>query len=146
IAVGGWNWTFKPLQPKFHVFNPLAGVGRLLSKQQLVQTLKACALALILGVIGALYLRSHIDEFSATLSLPPPAALGQTADMLRGGLLLLVLALALFAVIDVPLQRYMYAQQQKMSHQEVKQEHKEVEGNTAVKAKVRARMREMTRR
>ena len=26
----------------------------------------------ILGVIGALYLKSHLDEFSATLSLPWP--------------------------------------------------------------------------
>jgi flagellar biosynthetic protein FlhB len=33
-----------------------------------------------------------------------------------------------------------------MSHQELKQEHKELEGNTEVKTKVRARMREMTRR
>jgi flagellar biosynthetic protein FlhB len=146
VAVGGWNWTLKPLSPKFHLFDPIGGMGRLLSKQQLVQTLKACMLALVLGVTGALYLKSHLDEFSATLALPLPAALGQTADMLRGGLMLLVLALALFAVIDVPLQRHLYAQRQKMSHQEVKQEHKEVEGNTEVKAKVRARMREITKR
>src|SRR5437867_4796898 len=146
IAVGGWNWTLKPLAPRFDKIDPLAGFGRMLSKQHLVETLKACALALILGVIGALYLKSHLDEFSATLSLPLPAAIGQTGDMLRGGLTLLVLALALFAVVDVPLQRHLYAQRQKMSHQEVKQEHKEVEGNTEVKAKVRARMREMTKR
>jgi flagellar biosynthetic protein FlhB len=33
-----------------------------------------------------------------------------------------------------------------MSHQEVKQEHKEVEGNMEIKAKIRARMREMANR
>ena len=33
-----------------------------------------------------------------------------------------------------------------MSHQELKQEHKELEGNAEVKTKVRARMREMTKR
>ena len=33
-----------------------------------------------------------------------------------------------------------------MSHQEQKQEHKEVEGNTEVKAKIKVRMREMSRR
>jgi flagellar biosynthesis protein FlhB len=146
LASGGWNWTLKPLAPKFDKFNPLTGIGRLFSKDQLVQTLKACVLALILGAIGALYLKSHLDEFNATLSLPLPAALSQTGDMLRGGLILLVLALALFAVVDVPLQRYLHASRLKMSHQEVKQEHKEVEGNSEVKAKVRARMREMTRR
>ena len=146
VAVGGWNWTLEPLSPKFDKFDPLAGLGRMLSGQHLVETLKACGLALLLGTIGALYLKSHLDEFSATLALPLPQALGQTGDMLRGGLTLLVLALALFAVIDVPLQRHLYAQRQKMSHQEVKQEHKEVEGNVEIKAKVRARMREMTKR
>jgi flagellar biosynthetic protein FlhB len=146
VAVGGWNWTLKPLAPKFDKLDPLAGLGRMVSKQQLTDTLKVCALALILGVIGALYLKSHLDEFSATLTLPLPAAIGQAGNMLRSGLMLLVLALGAFALIDVPLQRYLYAQRQKMSHQEVKQEHKEVEGNTEVKAKVRARMREMTKR
>ena len=33
-----------------------------------------------------------------------------------------------------------------MSHQELKQEHKELEGNAEVKGKVKARMREMTKR
>jgi flagellar biosynthetic protein FlhB len=33
-----------------------------------------------------------------------------------------------------------------MSHQEVKQEHKEVEGNAEVKSKIKVRMREMSRR
>ena len=33
-----------------------------------------------------------------------------------------------------------------MSHQEIKQEHKELEGNQEIKAKIKARMREMTKR
>ena len=60
--------------------------------------------------------------------------------------MLVLLALALFAAVDVPLQRQLHAMRLKMSHQELKQEHKEVEGNGEVKAKVRARMREMAQR
>jgi flagellar biosynthesis protein FlhB len=51
-----------------------------------------------------------------------------------------------FAMVDVPLQRKLLLDRLKMSHQEVKQEHKEAEGNVEVKAKIRARMREMARR
>ena len=58
----------------------------------------------------------------------------------------IVLALALFAAIDVPLQKRLHGDKLKMSHQEVKQEQKEIEGNAEVKGKVRARMREMTKR
>ena len=52
---------------------------------------------------------------------------------------MLLLALAVFAAIDVPLQRHHAAERLKMSHQELKQEHKEVEGNAEVKAQGPAR-------
>jgi len=146
VASGGWNWTLKPLSPKFHFLNPIAGVGRMFSKQQLLTTLKACLLALVLGVIGALYLRAHVPDFADALTRPVPMAISHALDSLVGGLTLLVIALGVFAAIDVPLQRKLMLDRLKMSHQEVKQEHKEVEGNVEVKAKVRARMREIFKR
>ena len=146
VASGGWNWTLKPLSPKFHFLNPIDGVGRMFSKQQLLTTLKACVLALVLGVIGALYLRAHVPDFADALTRPVPAAIAHALDGLVGGLALLVIALGVFAAIDVPLQRKLTLDRLKMSHQELKQEHKEVEGNVEVKAKVRARMREIFKR
>ncbi len=142
VLCGGWNWTFKPIAPKFDKFNPLTGLGRVFSKQQLGETLKACALALVLGTTGALWLRSHATEFAQTLALPLPAAIAQSAATLQAGLLLLVIALAVFALIDVPLQRKRLLDQLKMSHQEMKEEHKQLEGNQEVKNRMRAKMRE----
>ena len=40
--------------------------------------------------------------------------------------------------IDVPLQKRLHGEKLKMSHEELKQEHKESEGNAEVKAKMRA--------
>ena len=146
IAMGGWNWTLKPLVPNFGKLNPLTGLPGLLSKDKLIDALKASALALILGTIGALYLKAHVDDFSGVLALALPAAIRHGANAMLGGLSLLLLALAAFALIDVPLQRHHHAQRLKMSHQEIKQENKELEGNQEIKAKVRTRMREMTKR
>jgi len=146
IAAGGWIWSLDPLTPKFSKMNPITGLPRIISKEQLGQTLKACGLALVLGVIGAMYLRSHFGEFSELLALPLPAALGKTTSLMLGGSGLMLLALALFAVIDVPLQKKLHSGRLKMSHQEVKQEHKELEGNAEVKGKVRALMRERAQR
>ncbi|MFL6661573.1 MAG: flagellar biosynthesis protein FlhB [Rhizobacter sp.] len=146
LLIGGWNWTLKPLAPRFDKLDPIAGLPRIFSKQQLIDALKACLLALVLGTIGATYLRSHIDAFGGVIALPLPAALEQVGSTVVGGLMLLLLALALFAAIDAPLQRHLHASRLKMSHQEQKQEHKEVEGNTEVKAKIRVRMREMSKR
>jgi flagellar biosynthesis protein FlhB len=146
VLCGGWNWTFKPLAPKFDKLDPLSGLGRVFSKHQLGETLKACALALVLGTIGALWLRAHANDFAQTLALPLPAAIGQGASMLQAGLLLLVIALAVFALIDVPLQRKRLLDQLKMSHQELKEEFKQLEGNQEVKSKVRVKMRELANR
>jgi flagellar biosynthetic protein FlhB len=146
FALSGWTWTFKPLGPRFDQFNPLTGFARLLSKAQVIDAAKASALALILGVIGAFYLKSHLDIFSGLLALPLPAAIGQVGQATLGGLGLLLLVLAAFAAVDVPLQRHLHAQRLKMSHQELKQEQRELEGNAEVKSKVRTRMREMTKR
>lgn len=147
VASGGWNFTLKPLlEPKFAFLNPIAGVMRLFSKRQMIEALKACGLALILGTIGALYLRAHIGDFAAMLGMSLPAAVSSAASTVLGGMALLVLALAAFAAVDVPLQRKLHADQLKMSHQEAKQEHKESEGNQEVKGKQKAKMREVSRR
>ncbi|HEX3139791.1 MAG TPA: flagellar biosynthesis protein FlhB [Rhizobacter sp.] len=143
VAAGGWVWTFQPLMPNFGKLNPITGIPRLFSKQQLVDALKATLLALILGTIGALYLRANIDTFGGVLSMALPAALSHAGSAIVGGMLLLLLALAAFAMVDVPLQKHLHASKLKMSHQEMKQEQKETEGNVEVKAKARARMREM---
>jgi flagellar biosynthetic protein FlhB len=146
FALSGWTWTFKPLAPRFAALDPLGGVARILSKAQLLDALKACGLALVLAAIAALHLRSHLDAYLVALAMPLPEAVRTVGGIALGGLGWVALALAAFATIDVPLQRHLHLQRLKMSHQELKQEHKELEGNTEVKTKVRARMREMTRR
>jgi flagellar biosynthetic protein FlhB len=144
--MGGWTWTAKPLAPKFETLNPLAGLGRVLSKAQLIDALKASLLALLLAVIGGLWLSRHVDAFSGVLAMALPAAIPAATGAMASGLALILLVLAVCAAIDVPLQKYQHAERLKMSHQELKQEHKESEGNSEVKGKVRARMREMTKR
>ena len=104
LLLSGWNWTWKPLAPKFDKLNPLTGLPRILSKDKLIDALKGSALALVLGVIGALYLKSHVDAFGGVLTMALPAAIGQAAQTLLGGMALLLVALAAFALVDAPLQ------------------------------------------
>ena len=146
LAVGGWNFTLKPIEPKFSKLNPLTGLPRMLSADRLVDTVRSCVLALVIGLVGAFYLSQNVYQFTTTLTLPLPTALAQAGSDVLYGLMFLLLALAVFAMVDVPLQRFQHAKRLKMSHQEMKQEHKENEGNVEVKAKVKARMREMANR
>ncbi|WP_271009971.1 flagellar biosynthesis protein FlhB [Paucibacter sp. B51] len=146
LALGGWNWTMKPLQPKFSHLNPISGIGRLFSGQGLGQALKAVLLAVVLGTVGALVLKDRIAAYIGIMSIPLPAALAYAGQQLMSGLTLLGVALALFAAIDVPLQRQLYLRRIRMTREEAKQEMKEVEGNMEIKARMRAKMREMAKR
>lgn len=146
VAAGGWNFTWKALEPKYEKVDPWAGLKRMLSPQQMGVMLKACLLALVLGAIGMLYLRSHLAEFVNLLAQPLPAALSSAGVLVRGGVALMLLALALFALVDVPLQRHLLLRRLRMSFEEVKKEQRDVEGNAEVKGKMRARMREMSNR
>ncbi|MDE1929683.1 MAG: flagellar biosynthesis protein FlhB, partial [Burkholderiales bacterium] len=146
LLAGGWNFTLQPLTPNFGKLNPIAGVGRLFSLQQLVTTLKACVLALVLGAIGVAYESRQWMHHVELLAMPLPAALAAGAALIQGGLVLLCGAMGLFALIDVPLQRQQLARRLRMTQQEVKQEMKEVEGNLQVKGRIRQRMREMASR
>jgi flagellar biosynthesis protein FlhB len=146
VLAGGWNFTLKAIEPKFGKFNPLTGIAHLFSAQALTGTLKSCLLALVLGTIGTLYLKNQLPQFAALLRVPLPAALASTGTLLEGGLALLLLALALFALVDVPLQRQLLLRRLRMSVEEVKKESKDAEGNTQVKGKIKAKMRELANR
>ena len=146
VACGGWNFSLKAIEPKWSKIDPIAGVGRMFSKVQIGQMLKACLLALVLGIIGALFIRANMGRFTHALSVPLPAAFAHAADTVWAGLVLLLLALGAFALVDVPLQRIVWLRGLRMSHEEVKKEHKDIEGNAEVKGKQKARMRETANR
>ncbi len=143
LLSGGWNFTFKPLLPDFSKLNPLSGLGRVFSGQQLTTTLKACLLALVLGGVGTLYLTVRWNRHAELLAMPLPAALAAGGALLQDGLLLLCGVLAAFALVDVPLQRELLMRRLRMSVEEMKKEFKEQEGNAEMKGAMRRRMREM---
>jgi flagellar biosynthetic protein FlhB len=146
VVSGGWVFTMKAMAPDFSRVNPLAGLGRIISKAQLGDMAKAVVLALLLGLVGANYLHRHLQDFALAQAMPLPAAFAAVGEHLLSGLWLLVLVLAVFAVVDVPLQRFMHVSRLKMSREEIKQEHKQQEGNPEVKGQIRQRMREMSRK
>lgn len=146
VGAGGWNFSWKALEPRLSKIDPISGLGRLFELSQLGQTLKACALALLLGVIAWLYLQANFERFTHVLSMSLPAGLSFSGSLVWQGIVLLLIAMGFVAVVDVPLQRFMLLRRLRMSHQEAKNEHKDAEGNAEVKSKIKVRMREASNR
>lgn len=146
ILAGGWIFSFTPIKPKFSRLNPLAGVTNLFSKQQIINVLKMIFMTIVLSSIGWKYLSSSLEDMARVISQPSPMALAMVGEWIAGGLALLLLVVLAVALIDVPLQTFLFKSRLKMTHQEVKQEHKESDGNPEIKGKLRQKQREIANR
>ncbi len=146
VVSGGWVNSLKPLMPDFSRLNPLSGFGNLLTKKKLLSVLKMAIMAGILFAIAAMFLRSGIQTISALVLQPSSSAIRHLTEWLTSGMGLLLLVVVMAALVDVPLQSLLHKGEMKMSHQEVKQEGKESDGNPQIKAKMRQRQREMAQK
>ncbi len=146
FASGAWTLSSKPLVPDLERLNPLSGIGRLFSKQQLFETAKLAGMTAIVGVVGWYFLSSHFQAFGSLIMYPLEGALGQLGQWLMMGVGLLVSVVLVFALIDFPMQKLLHAQRLKMSLEEVKREHKENEGDPHIKGRRRQRQREIAMR
>ena len=144
--IGGWNMSAKALQPNFSRMNPLKGLGNMVSKNALMELVKSMAKALLVGVVAYMVIKSDLSDMLALSLLPADTAISQVGDLMLNAFLAIVAALVLIAAIDVPFQLKHYSDKLKMTKEEVRQEHKETEGNPQIKARIRQQQREMARR
>ena len=144
LGAGGWVASLKPITPDFSRVNPLAGFGRLFTKDKLTETVKMTFITVVLIALGAVYLSSSLSSLAMLVLQPSTLALSHLADWLTRGMGLLLLVVLLVAMVDVPLQNFLHKSRLKMSHQEVKQEGKESEGNPQMKGQRRQRQREIS--
>lgn len=146
FASGSWTLTTKSITPDLSRINPLSGFGRLFSKQQLVETAKLSVITLIVGAVGWQFLSSHLGDFSSLVMQPLESGVGQLGRWMMAGVAGLMVTVAVVAAIDFPIQQFLHKHQLRMSHEEVKREHKESDGDPQMKGRRRARAREIAQR
>ncbi|MBX3609695.1 MAG: EscU/YscU/HrcU family type III secretion system export apparatus switch protein [Hydrogenophaga sp.] len=146
VAAGGYAFSTKPIEPKLDNLSPLSGLKRLFSRQQLVETAKLLVITAVILLVAAQFLSSHAEAFSTLLMRPLEAGIGQLAQWLMLGVGLLLLVVGVVAAIDLPTQRALHKHKLRMSHDEVRREHKEAEGDPHVKGKRRQRQRQLAQR
>lgn len=143
IGAGGWIFSMKPISPQFNRLNPLSGISNLFSKQQMTNVAKMVLMTGILSAVAWNFMSTSIEKVTMLVLQPSPVALRQVGEWLTSGTILLLLVVFIAAVIDVPLQAFFFKSRLKMSHQEVKQEHKESDGSPETKGRQRQRAREI---
>ncbi|EXI86211.1 MAG: Flagellar biosynthetic protein FlhB [Candidatus Accumulibacter sp. BA-94] len=144
--LGSWNFSVKALQPDPSRLDPLQGLVRLVSWHGVVELAKAVAKASLLGGVAAWVLWSERGELLAMFAQPLPVGLATAGHLLSFSFLAVVSAMLLIVAVDVPFQLWQYHDKLKMSHQEVKQEGKELEGSPEIKGRIRQLQREAARK
>jgi len=144
VLAGGWVSSLTPITPDFSRLNPLTGFGNMFTKDKFAEVVKMTFIATMLIALGTTYLSSSFHSLAMLVLQPSTAALRHLSEWLTSGMSLLLLVILLVAMVDVPLQSYLHKSRMKMSNQEMKQEHKESDGNPQMKGKLRQRQREIS--
>lgn len=141
--------SFEKIKPKLDHLNPVEGVKRMFSMDNLIEVLKGIGKTALLFAVGWLVVRAAVPEIvglarSTQLS---PQAIGALTWSLTVKLLAWTLALfALVSVLDSAYQRWSFEKKMRMSIRDIKQESKESEGDPHVKQQRKQLHHEMAQR
>ena len=146
IAISGWNFSTQALAFKWEKLDPVKGIGRIFAVRGLIELLKALGKFLLIGAAAVALLWSKAELFLQLGDQPVESALAQMANLLLWSFLAISMSMIVIALFDVPFQLWDHSRQLKMSRQEVKEEHKQTEGNPEVRGRIRQLQKEMAQR
>lgn len=143
---GGWIVSTSHWAPKLERLSPAKNLGRLVSGKHAFEVATSLAKAATLGLVLWHVASSTVDDYIQLQGQPLGAALLQGSALMLDGMLALCAVFVAFTLIDVPAQAFFFARGQRMSKQEVKEEHKSNEGRPEVKQRIRQLQRQLARR
>lgn len=145
-ALGGITFSSDAMMPKASKMSPAKGLKRMFGMQAVVELVKSLAK---FGVIATLAWALLTYYFPSILQLSQtsfPLNVFGALDILLWIFILLCCSLLLIAAVDAPYQIYKHSKELKMTLQEVKDEHKNIEGKPEVKGRQRQLQREVSQR
>jgi flagellar biosynthetic protein FlhB len=146
LAQGGVNFAPEALALKFDRFNPVSKLGQIFSPVGLSNLLKSLLPFGAILWIAITVLRTHWEKIVLASNLGLRVFAGFVGSMVleltwKSGLVLLC-----WSAVDYVLTLRKMEGDLKMTKQEVRQEHKETDGNPAIKSRVRQLQRAMRRK
>jgi flagellar biosynthetic protein FlhB len=145
-GMGGLNFAPKALGVKLEKIDPLAGMKRMVSMKALVDLSKAVLKVTLLLGAGLMILYPLLPSVLGMSMTDPNVATELLGSVLVQVLAGLLVALAVIAAIDLGWQIHSNTKSLRMSRQDLKDEMKESEGSPELKAAMRRKQMEASRR
>ncbi len=139
----GVLFTAKPLQPKLDKLNPLTGLKKFVSVRSLMELIKSLAKLATIGLIVWFAVKGRLDEFPILMQLTPLSLLPAVSGLIIAVWWRIAAAMIVIGIIDYVYQRWQRERDLRMTHQEAKQESKELEGDPHVKRRIRQLQRQL---
>ncbi|WP_241076640.1 flagellar biosynthesis protein FlhB [Achromobacter xylosoxidans] len=146
VLLGGIVISGKPLSPNFSKLSLFAGLKRMFSAQTVVELIKALAKAMLVGGVAVWILWRYHDDMLGLMHVAPSAALTKALSLVAMCCAFIVASLLVIVLLDVPWQIWSHLKKLRMSKEDVRQEHKESEGDPHTKARIRQQQRQAARR
>ena len=136
----------KVFKPDIAKFNPIKGMQKFVSKRSAVELIKSLCKVALVGYIAYLTVENYFEEILGLVWLDLPETL-----IFLARLAFLIMAktcaiMIVLAFIDFAFSKYEMEQKMKMTKQEVKEEHKDTEGNPQIKSRIRSMQMQQARR
>lgn len=142
----GFLFTTKPLMPKLSKINPISGAQKFMSLRPVVDTIKNILKLIVVGSVAYSTIKGEFGNCMRMVNETPFAIAVFVMELAFKVSLRIILTLLVIAVIDYAYQRYESEKKLKMSKQDIKEEHKQQEGDPKVKGRIRQLQREMSQR
>lgn len=135
----------KALRIKWERVNPGAGFKRIFSTKGLVELIKGLLKMTIIGTIIYIYLAGRVNDYPYLTYMTPYQIIVTLGHDMFTVSMLVSLAFIALALADFAYQKWEYKRKMRMSKQEIREEHKQMEGSPEIKARIRSLQREMSR-
>jgi flagellar biosynthetic protein FlhB len=146
FAQGGFVFSTHPFMPKPEAFNPVTNLKGIFSMQRLVTALKTSLKLVLVSWLAYVTVAPEMPRIQSIGQMTPAALFAFCAGLSGRVLTKFFLFLIVVAGADYAYKRYEHYKGLKMSKKEIKDEHKESEGDPHVKNKIRMKMFTMARR
>lgn len=129
---------------KGNKLNPLSGMKRIFGMQGLIELGKSIAKVSVLGAVGWWLLMDRAEEIVTLGGQDIRHAIMDIGGTFVFAVLVMALALAFIAMLDIPAQIFQRGGRLRMTKDEVKRESKENDGSPELKAHIRRKQHEMS--
>ena len=137
LQTGGFLWTPKKIEPKPDSLSPIKGLKKMFSVSSIAEFLKGIVKITVVALVIAVAVYPSIDLITAVGTMEPIAFLDILHDIAIRVLIGVLIIMTFVAGADYLFQKQQFTKQMRMSKTEVRDEHKQMEGDPKVKARIR---------